>query len=218
MGSLLIFGGSGFLGQQIIQQGIKQGHHFISVSRSGNQHVASQLKFHPQVTWVEEDILLHNQWEQYLPHIHGVINLIGLLKENPNKKRTYDTYITHPNHVIVQALKKYPSIPYVFLSAYGTGPFISQQYLLNKRHAELEIKQELNHYTILRPGMITGRQRPSSIFLGVLIKLLAFVPTKNNRFKEVYPISIHKVTELCLEYVEKKGHYILNLIPKNYQN
>lgn len=140
---LLIFGGSGFIGQAICQEAVKQSIPVVSISRSGRPK-ASSLKTNSLITWVSSDIFTETHWHQYLSNASGVINLIGILREIEEKQLTYQKMIVEANQIIAEQVASYPKLPYVFLSANAGGPLISEEYIEHKRQAESDLTQLAN--------------------------------------------------------------------------
>lgn len=191
---LLIFGGSGFIGQGICQEALKQNIPVVSISRSG-QPQNQRLNNQPLITWVKADIFTDTHWHQYLPNAFGVINLIGILRENKKKQLTYETMIFGANQLIADQVKEYPTLPYLFLSANAGSPVIPKGYIENKRRAEAYLIKMDNPVIIFRPGLVVGISRPFSLIEGSAVFLLAQIPLIKQYFRPVYPITVEKLAK-----------------------
>lgn len=202
MKPLLIFGGSGFLGQAICREAIKQTIPVISFSRSGSpkNHFLSS---HPLITWIKTDIFSETNWQPYVENSFGVINLIGILRENKNKNITYQKMIVLANQLITDQVAHYPKLPYVFLSANAGGPVIPIEYIQHKRQAETYLKQLRNPVIVIRPGLVVGTGRPFSLVEGSGVFLLAHLPIINHYFRPVYPIGINRLAKRVLAEIKQ---------------
>lgn len=194
---LLIFGGSGFIGQAICREAIKQGIPVISISPSG-QPRNKQLRQQPLITWVQADVFTDNV-QEYFANALAVVNLIGILRENPKKNLFYIDMIFIANKLIAEQCAKFPELPFLFLSANAQGPFIPKRYLDNKRRAEAYLSKLANPVIIFRPGLVVGARRPFSLVEGFAIFILAHIPFINQLFKPVYPINIQRLAKRIIQ-------------------
>ncbi len=92
---VIIFGGSGFLGQQIAKILVQRQHQVISVSRHGKPATLSASWSH-QVQWVCSDVTHDTNWQEQVQRADWVIDTVGILFENPRKKKTYQRLILTP--------------------------------------------------------------------------------------------------------------------------
>lgn len=189
---LLIFGGSGFIGQAICKEAVDQKIPVVSISRRGEPQNLF-LRNHPLITWVKSDIFTDKNWQQYVVNASGVINLIGILRENQKKRLTYQKMIVLANQLIADQVAHYPQIPYVFLSANANGPLIPKEYLEHKRLAENDLNKLTNPVTIVRPGLVIGVDRPLSLIEGGAVFFLAHLPILRVYFRPVFPIKAQRL-------------------------
>lgn len=73
---LLVVGGTGYVGQQILRQGVKIGMEMISVSRSGQ---GSSSVVDPKITYVKGDSMDAASFEDALREADAVVHTIGTL-------------------------------------------------------------------------------------------------------------------------------------------
>lgn len=217
---LVIFGGSGFVGQGIIQLALSNDQPVISLSKHGRPRNNFPLKDSPLMTWIAVDVLTETTWHPYLQNAQAVINLIGIIKETPAQGLTYDRMIVLANRLISQEVKKQPEIPYLFLSASAGGPGIPQSYLLSKRRAENELTEltELtNPVVIIRPGLVTSWQKPSTLVLGPLIYIASCLPLVGKAFKAVLPISRKQLSQCLYQQIETNTSQLIDLTKKEFR-
>ncbi|MCI0130869.1 NAD-dependent epimerase/dehydratase family protein [Vagococcus sp. CY53-2] len=194
--TLLIFGGSGFIGQKICQKAIEQGYHVYSISTHGKPSINEKWVHHANMTWIASDVVKHDTWQNNIPNsIHYCINLIGILKQTT--KQTYVNSIIKPNDIISNwATTK--QIPYLFLSA-KFGPL---GYIKAKKEAESLIISQDNQNTIVYSGLVTDKNHLLKQTQGVLLKLGAKTPVLSHWCKQVYPIDVNHLACAILNVVK----------------
>lgn len=195
---LLIFGGSGFIGQSVCREAIKHEIAVVSISPSGPPQ-DHYLRNHPLITWIKGDIFTSNLWHDYLPNAYAVINLIGILHEQPRKKLFYVDLIFTANQLIADQVRHYPQIPYLFLSANAGGPLISPRYIENKRRAEAYLLTLTNPIIIFRPGLVVGTDRPFSLIEGSAVYILAHLPILKKIAQPIYPIGVTRLANRLIQ-------------------
>lgn len=214
---LVIFGGSGFVGQGIIQLALSNDQPVISLSKHGRPRNNFPLRDSPLMTWIAVDVLTETTWHPYLQNAQAVINLIGIIKEKPTQGLTYERMIVLANRLISQEVKKQPEIPYLFLSASAGGPGIPQSYLLSKRRAENELTELTNPVVIIRPGLVTSWQKPSTLVLGPLIYIASCLPFVGKPFKTVLPISRKQLSQCLYQQIETNTSQLIDLTKKEFR-
>lgn len=88
---LLVFGGNGFLGRRICQEGVLRGLEVVSISRSGKPPVLkSSLRdkdWIKEVRWESADILNPSTYYKHLQGASGVVHSLGILLEDESYKK-----------------------------------------------------------------------------------------------------------------------------------
>lgn len=206
---ILIVGGSGFIGQGILREGVKTNNQFISVSKSGNKHVSTDLKQHTQITWLASDIFSDNKWLSFLPKVDTVINLVGIL--SASNEKMYHLNV-EANQIILDQLQNYPKIQFIYLSASSGGPFSSNKYVEAKLISEANIRKQLVFYCIIRSGLVVDIARPVSVLQG--LGLFILIPFFKKSLQKVTPISRKKLATFILEKTQLTDSLIINLWKK----
>lgn len=196
--AIVVFGGSGFVGQGICQEAIKRRLPVISISRHGKPRKEQPWMSHPLITWVQADIFNEDTWSGYLDNSLGCINLIGILFENKRKGLTYQRLIVDANHVIANACER-AQIPYLFISA-KTGPC---GYLAAKKQAEHDLFQLTNPIIIIRPGLVVTKQKPLKWLQGVGIKCASHLPLVNHLADDAYPVPLQRLAADSINYLQR---------------
>ncbi|MGO3750861.1 MAG: hypothetical protein ACTJHH_12375, partial [Vagococcus salmoninarum] len=106
---------------------------------------------------------------------------------------------------------------YLFLSASAAGPGIPQSYLLSKRRAEKELTELTNPVVIIRPGLVTSWQKPSTLVLGPLIYIASCLPLVSKAFKAVLPISRKQLSQCLYQQIETNTSQLIDLTKKEFR-
>lgn len=79
--TLLVFGGNGYVGSHVCEQGILNGFNVISISRSGKR--PAWLKntdtdlWYNQVKWSTGNAMIPKTFEHYLSDVSGIVSCVG---------------------------------------------------------------------------------------------------------------------------------------------
>lgn len=183
---LLIAGGSGFLGSQMIEQAIKHGHQVTYLSR----HPGEGELFHSDsVAYIQgdllsaEEIVLNSQYDM-------LIDCVGSITLTKLKRLNRDTA-----QGAVVLCQQYGISKRLYVSAAGGYP----AYLKSKREAEQLIAESGLTYMVVRPGLLYGSKRPSSLIQAKLIKVFARFPLMGKLVAPVYPMEVSQLAKAIVE-------------------
>lgn len=98
--SIAIFGGAGFLGRKICENGIALGYSVISFTRLGSP--PANLAKEPwvsKVNWQKGNIFEPETYKAQLRQVDAVVHSIGMLFENTNYKKTLNSNVNFLNDV-----------------------------------------------------------------------------------------------------------------------
>lgn len=184
---VLIAGGSGFVGQEILKVFLKKGHQVTYLSRHpGDGEIFKSNK----VTYIQgdllkqEDILLKNDSYDLL------INCIGAIK--PSK---LDVLNRVALKACISLCHSYSIPKIVYLSANTGYPL----YLKSKRQAEELIKTSGLNYLIIRPGLLYGEHKSTSLIQAKCLQLLGHLPFSHHLIGAIYPLDVSKVATIIYE-------------------
>lgn len=179
---LLILGGSGFLGQELIQAAIKQGNDVTYLSRhSGNGAIFS----HPKVTYLKGDIFHALSCDKEQTY-DCVIDCVGTI--HPKYLQSLNVDATKEAIILSQNL----SIKhFVYISANSGFP------------SYLKSKEKASSYLIVKPGLLFGPKRPMSLLLMFFFKMILLLPIHPSVIDEIYPLDVRKVAEVIIAHLEK---------------
>ena len=177
--NILLIGGNGFVGQALIKEFTENKVKVSYLSRSQNHSITNE-----DATWIQGDIFdLDNITikENYDITIH----LIGTIKH----KNLYSKLNTESVAQTIKLCQKHNINKLVYFSA--NGGF--KQYLESKLAGERLVRDSKLDYLIVRPGLMYGKDRLTSYFNVLPIKL--FSKLGITFFKNVYPLPVNKVAE-----------------------
>lgn len=179
---LLILGGSGFLGQELIQAAIKEGNDVTYLSRhSGNGAIFS----HPKVTYLKGDIFHALSCDKEQTY-DCVIDCVGTI--HPKYLQSLNVDATKEAIILSQNL----SIKhFVYISANSGFP------------SYLRSKEKASSYLIVKPGLLFGPKSPMSLLLMFFFKMILLLPIHPSVIDEIYPLDVRKVAEVIIAHLEK---------------
>ena len=183
--NILLIGGNGFVGKALIKEFKKYNVKVSYLSRSQNYSISKD-----EATWLQGDIfdienIVIN--EKYDIAIH----LIGTIKN----KNLYSKLNTESVAQTIKLCQKHNINKLVYFSA--NGGF--KQYLESKVAGEKLVVDSKLDYLIVRPGLMYGKDRPTSYFNILPIKF--FSKLDITFFKNVYPLPVEKVAESVVKAI-----------------
>ena len=183
--NILLIGGNGFVGQELIKKFTENKVKVSYLSRSQNHSITSE-----EATWIQGDIFgLDNIMikESY----DTVIHLIGTIKN----KNLYSKLNTESVAQTIKLCQKHNINKLVYFSA--NGGF--KRYLESKVAGEKLVVDSKLDYLIVRPGLMYGKDRLTSYFNILPIKF--FSKLGITFFKKVYPLPVEKVAQSVVETI-----------------
>jgi len=183
--NILLIGGNGFVGKVLIKEFKKYNVKVSYLSRSQNYYISKD-----EAIWIQGDIfdienIVIN--EKYDIAIH----LIGTIKN----KKLYSKLNTESVAQTIELCQKHNINKLAYFSA--NGGF--KRYLESKHAGEVLVKDSKLDYLIVRPGLMYGKDRFSSYFNILPIKL--FSKLGITFFKNVYPLPVEKVAESIVKTI-----------------
>ena len=192
MATLLVVGGSGFIGRDVCRFAVRDGHEVRSVSRGGRPDVDAEWT--ESVSWTSADLFRPNAWRDRLDGVDAVVHSVGTLTESPSDGVTFER--VNGDAAVLAALEAERAgvDAFVFLSAAAKPPGVRSAYLTAKRRAETGIADLDLDAVTLRPGPVYGEGQPH--LPGVVDRVLRFVASARpiaSRLGESRPLSVDTV-------------------------
>lgn len=175
---VLVIGGAGFLGRQIVGRLVAEGH-VVHVPTRQFQH-ARPLLVHPTVTVMEANIHDDATLNRLVNGCDVVLNLIGILHSRAGQPFGPDFDLAHvqlPGRV-AKACLAHGVKRLIHVSALGADAQAPSGYLRSKAAGEQAIRQAYaaansDAYTIFRPSVVFG---PEDQFMNMFARLARFFP------------------------------------------
>jgi uncharacterized protein YbjT (DUF2867 family) len=175
---VLVMGGAGFLGRQIVGRLVAQGH-VVHVPTRQYQH-GRALLVHPTVTVMQADIHDDATMNRLVAGCDVVINLVGILHSRSGQPYGPDfdrAHVQLPKR-IAQACLTYGVKRFIHVSALGADAQAPSGYLRSKAAGEQAIESAYANanndgFTIFRPSVVFG---PEDQFMNMFARLARFFP------------------------------------------
>ncbi len=187
--SILLIGGSGFIGSRIAARLAADGRRVIVPTRRLAR--AKQLSVLPTVQVVEADIFDERELDRLLPQADAVINLVGVLHSRPG--RPWGPAFEHAHvalpRLLARMCERHHRARVLHMSALGASADGPSMYLRSKAAGEQIIREAPGlQVTAFRPSVVFG---PGDSFLNLFAKLQALAPVMplggaDARFQPVY--------------------------------
>ena len=199
--SIVVLGGTGFLGTRLVARLIKDGHRVTVLSRDREQH--KHLLVLPGLTLENCDIYEEAQLSERLRGKDVVINLVGILNERFFGGAGFRKAHTELTRSVLQAARS-ANVPRLLqMSALKAAPDAPSYYLRSKGEAEKLIREHATSldWTIFEPSVMFG---PGDSFLNRFAGLLAEIPwafplaRPNARFQPVFVDDVVEALLRCL--------------------
>ena len=196
--SIVILGGTGFLGTRLVARLIKEGHRVTVLSRDREQH--KHLLVLPGLTLQNCDVYDESQLSEHLRGKDVVVNLVGILNERGFGGGGFRRAHTELTRMVLQAGRSAGVTRLLQVTALQASVDAPSYYLRSKGEAERLIRESWPglEWTIFQPSVMFG---PGDSFLNRFANLLASLPLviplarPNARFQ---PVLVDDVIEALL--------------------
>lgn len=151
---VVVFGGSGFIGRQIVRALAKRGYRVRVAMR--RPHLGGDLRVMGdvgQIQLVQANVRFPDSIDAALEDAHAVINLVAVLHESG--KQNFETLHVEAARTIAETAAKRGVKNMVHVSALGAAPK-GARYAKTKYAGERAVLDVLPSATILRPSIVFG--------------------------------------------------------------
>lgn len=220
--TVLVTGGSGFIGRHVIHHLAKIGRCVIVPTRRIER--AKHLQVLPTVEVVQADLYDDKRLHSLVREVDAVINLVGILHSRPpHGNAPYGSDFSHV-HVelpkrLVRACAEEGVHRFLHISALGADPNAPSMYLRSKAAGEAAALSESSvATTIFRPSVVFGEQ---DHFLNLFASLQKYLPVMplaraDAKFQPVYVDDVARAIVLALDDMRSAGKVIELAGPKVY--
>jgi uncharacterized protein YbjT (DUF2867 family) len=220
---ILVLGAYGFIGQALVRRLKAAGHDVTGLGRS-----RARQRLLPDIAWRTADLdtlSVASDWDEHLRDVDAVVNAAGALQDGAKDDvwAVHDTAIT----ALVEACVERHVARFVQISVPGAAAGSTSEFLRSKAPADACLKQSPLEWTILRPGVVIGRDAYGGT---ALLRMLAGFPLVqplvfgNARLQTV---GLHEVADMVLravagnlprhadfDLVEQQEHRLVDLVAR----
>lgn len=163
MKQILLFGGSGFLGQSLLEQLASQDVKVYAVTRKLTDDLPQKKT--KSIEWIEADLYQPSEWSYLLEDIDVVIDLVGIVREDREKGLTYQHVIFEAAKTIADAMEDSKGKTFIYVSTNLNTDHTPEKYRQTKKETEDYLLNKAFSTVILRPGFMYGASRPEKVAL-----------------------------------------------------
>ncbi|VVM04820.1 complex I NDUFA9 subunit family protein [Methylacidimicrobium tartarophylax] len=165
MATVLVTGGTGFVGSHLIPRLVELGYQVRLLTRRATRGRALPAE---RCTIIEGSPLDPDACRRASRETDAIIHLVGILTENPQSSYR-EAHVQVTRHLLAAA-KENGVRRWIHMSALGARPYAASRYHQTKWTAEELVRSSDLHWTIFRPSVIYGK---GDRFLSVLRNLFS---------------------------------------------
>jgi len=203
MSTILVTGGTGFIGSQVVRKLMERGHQVIVMSRNpakSRESLPAGVEVRPG------DVGDQASLRQAMSGVEVVISAVQFPNhpvENPRRGHTYMEVDGHGTSRQVAAAKATGVKHFIYLSGAGTRAGQTYPWFKAKLMAEGAVKSSGIPYTIVQPSWIYGPEDRSLNKFATFARYLPFIPVIGDGKTLVSPVFIQDVAEVIARCVEQ---------------
>lgn len=204
---ITIFGGSGFIGRNLVQALARQGHRITVAVRNPARAVYLQpLGNVGQVSLVPASLLVEDSVQRAVQGADAVVNLVGKLYEKG--RQTFAAVHVEGAGRVARAARAAGARDLLHVSALGASPQAEADYARSKAAGEAAVRDAFPDAVIFRPSLVIG---PEDEFFNRFASMARFTPALpligggRTRFQPVYVGDVAAAAEKVLADAACRG-------------
>ena len=199
--TITVFGGTGFIGRNLIAKLAKKGFKIIVPTR--NPYLHGYLK--PMGEPGQIEVLKFNPFDfsnlnEFIKSSEIVINCIGVLHEKKNQK--FDHVHNLFPKFLSSILDKGVTKKFIHISALGANKNSNSLYIKSKFQGEEAVMHNFKNSIIVRPSIVFGTNDSFFNLFNKLINILPIIPLAGSKTK-FQPCYVGDVTDAIIKIIEQ---------------
>ena len=197
--SVVVTGGTGYLGRRLIPSLVERGFHVRAIVRPG-----SQSKIPPGAQVVVGDVRDRVSIASYLLPGSIVVQLVGTPKPSPAKAAEFEALDYTSAHECIEAAKAVGVRHFIYVSVAQPAP-VMRAYVDVRRRVEAEIVASKIPHTIVRPWYVLGPGHRWPYALIPVYWLLRAIPSTRDGATRLGLVTLGQMLETLIWSVETAG-------------
>ena len=199
--TITVFGGTGFIGRNLIAKLAKKGFKIIVPTRNPYLHGYLKPMGEPgQIEVLKFNPFNFSNLNDFIDSSEIVVNCIGVLYEKKNQK------FDHTHHLfpkfLTSILNEEVTKKFIHISALGAKENSNSSYIKSKFQGEQAIVYNFKNSIILRPSIVFGTNDNFFNLFNKLINLLPIIPLAGAKTK-FQPCYVGDVTDAIIKIIEE---------------
>ncbi len=198
---VVVFGGSGFIGKQVVRALAKRGYRVRIAMR--RPHLGAELRVMGdvgQVQIVQANVRFPQSIDTALEDADAVVNLVAVMYESG--QQNFETLNVDAAQAIAQAAAKRGITRVVHMSALGAAPK-GARYARTKYRGERAVLEAAPTATILRPSVVFGPEDTFFNRFAEMATTMPFLPSIGGGKSKLQPIFVGDVADAVVAALSK---------------
>lgn len=189
--NVLITGGTGFVGREVLRQLVPTGHRIRLLVRNPEAPALAELPGHGALEFCAGAVTDAASLPAAVEGIDAVIHLVGIISEV--RGNTFDAVHARGTADLVRAAARAGVSRFIHMSALGTRPHAAARYHMTKWVGEEAVRAGEIPWTILRPSLIYGPGDQSVNFFERMSRWSPVLPVMGPGRARLQPVSVEAV-------------------------
>jgi NADH dehydrogenase len=199
--TITVFGGTGFIGRNLIAKLAKKGFKIIVTTRNPYLHGYLKPMGEPgQIEVLKFNPFDFSNFNEFIKSSEFVINCIGVLYEKKNQKfdHTHHLFPKFLTSILVKEVTK----KFIHISALGVNKDSNSLYIKSKFQGEEAVINNFKNSIIIRPSIVFGTNDNFFNLFNKLINILPIIPLVGAKTK-FQPCYVGDVTDAIIKIIEQ---------------
>lgn len=199
---VMVTGGAGFVGNNIISKLVEEGYEVRAVVRNPEKAEKRLAQFGDKIEIAQGDVTQRGDWADLMKGVDAVVHTVAISMEKGGQ--TYDDVNYQGTINVVDAAVDAGVGRFINISQNGADASLPYPFLASKGKAQDYVAQQENlKWTAIRPSAIFGPQDEFFNTFARLVKLTPIIfPMIGGGKAEFQPVSIFDVAEATVRSIE----------------